>query len=444
MLSYPLDSRLGSFDAAVKVLESWRSGGLPSARNCIELMHSEQPGLSEDRLQRELLLRIYQCPGPRILVDGVWFTRPYGGVTRVWEQILNAWKLPGLVTSVSPICLIERGSRLAASDSYQCLDGASADPIAYDQYANLDSENSRLAHDWSADVFVSSWITTASSRPSSCSQVALVHDCLPERANVCGDHAFLRRAWLQEAQAHLAVSLDTALDVDSLLGSPIRSTYWCHPAPHLRSHHDVPEVQCNSYWQRLCSDLNIIEPYVLLPATSAIGSYKNPEQVALALEAPSLRHVQLVLSGLSAEQRCAELKAAFPYLRSRCISAGFSDEGLRLAYRHALAVVVPSHAEGFGLPVVEAMASGGTVLIADSRGLREAGGAAALRFQSRSPTSLSSLIELLLSEQSIWLKRVLQRRAKVRLSRLHSHLLGLSILALARESMTKNNPVTVR
>jgi peptidoglycan/LPS O-acetylase OafA/YrhL len=39
----------------------------------------------------------------------------------------------------------------------------------------------------------------------------------------------------------------------------------------------------------------------------------------------------------------------------------------------ALAVVLPSHAEGFGLPAVEAMASGAAVLVADSRGLREAG-----------------------------------------------------------------------
>lgn len=434
-MSYcPVDPRLGSFRAAVRVLDAWRSWGLQDARRCIESLHADQPSLSSDWLQRELILRTHQRPGPRILIDGVWFSRAFGGVTRVWEQILHAWKLPGLITPASPVCLIERGSCLAATDSIEYLDGASVDPLFYDHYASLDHENSRLAHEWSADVFISSWLTTASSRPRSCSQIALVHDCLPERAHASGNLADLRRSWLQDAQAHIAVSLDTALDVDSLLSARTRSAYWCHPGHSLNTHSSASQSQHDSYWHRLCSDLSIRQPYVLLPATSAIGSYKNPEQVALALAPPSLSHVQLVVSGLSAKTRCDELKAAFPHLATRCVSAGFSDDGLRLAYRHALAVVVPSHAEGFGLPVVEALNSGATVLIADSRGLREAGAGAALRFQSRCPHSLSILLELLLSEQGPWLRSVLSTRAKTRLATLHPDLLALSMLAISRFS----------
>ena len=60
----------------------------------------------------------------------------------------------------------------------------------------------------------------------------------------------------------------------------------------------------------------------------------------------------------------------FPHLRGRVLAAGFSDSELALAYRQALAVVIPSRIEGFGLPAIEVMAAGGLCLVADARGLR--------------------------------------------------------------------------
>ncbi|MGH9457551.1 MAG: glycosyltransferase family 4 protein [Thermoanaerobaculia bacterium] len=54
---------------------------------------------------------------------------------------------------------------------------------------------------------------------------------------------------------------------------------------------------------------------------------------------------------------------------------GFVDEGLLgVLYRCALAVVLPSWDEGFGLPVAEAMASGTPVICSDIPALREVGG----------------------------------------------------------------------
>jgi glycosyltransferase involved in cell wall biosynthesis len=53
------------------------------------------------------------------------------------------------------------------------------------------------------------------------------------------------------------------------------------------------------------------------------------------------------------------------------------DEALRTLYRTARAVAVPSLAEGFGLVVAEAQASGAPVVAADAGAIREAGGDAA-------------------------------------------------------------------
>ncbi len=70
------------------------------------------------------------------------------------------------------------------------------------------------------------------------------------------------------------------------------------------------------------------------------------------------------------------------YARTRGVRAGeiaASDTLLRALYRNAEMVLVPSHAEGFGLVAIEAMACGTPVLAADAAALPEAtAGAAAL------------------------------------------------------------------
>ena len=63
------------------------------------------------------------------------------------------------------------------------------------------------------------------------------------------------------------------------------------------------------------------ELFVLLPATSAIGSYKNPELVAQALADRDLLSLPLVLCGIAAEQRAQELELRFPHLSGRVFAA---------------------------------------------------------------------------------------------------------------------------
>jgi glycosyltransferase involved in cell wall biosynthesis len=260
---------------------------------------------------------------------------------------------------------------------------------------------------------------------------------LPERYGVPEPLRQLRRRWLLGARAHLAVSADTAADLEGLLRRAPGHVAWCHSAPSELFAATVADPAAERLWQGLRQRASLRPPYVLLPATSAIGSYKNPELLAQALTNPVLHPLQLVLCGIAADQRRQELEIRFPSLKGRCVAAGFTDLELALAYRHALAVVIPSHAEGFGLPAIEAMASGSTVLLADSRGLREAGAGAAMRFGSRQPGQLVALLQLLLElmvqpQGSHGLHAHLERRRQQRLMALHPDLLGLSLLAMAR------------
>ena len=46
---------------------------------------------------------------------------PRGGITRVWEQILTTWSLPGLVSAAAPITLIDREGCSALLSRIECF-----------------------------------------------------------------------------------------------------------------------------------------------------------------------------------------------------------------------------------------------------------------------------------------------------------------------------------
>jgi len=98
---------------------------------------------------------------------------------------------------------------------------------------------------------------------------------------------------------------------------------------------------------------------------------------------------ELVVAGTLSdadETRFAAMKA--PRRRARP-----SDEMLRELYSGALAVLVPSLAEGFGLPVIEAMACGAPVLASDATALPEAADGAALLLPARAARPWKEALE---------------------------------------------------
>jgi len=79
------------------------------------------------------------------------------------------------------------------------------------------------------------------------------------------------------------------------------------------------------------------------------------------------------------------------------------DETLAGLYTRATLFVLPSEEEGFGLPALEAMASGTPVIISDAGALPEVAGDAALRFCLSNPNGLSNVMkECLSSERLRW------------------------------------------
>jgi glycosyltransferase involved in cell wall biosynthesis len=70
-----------------------------------------------------------------------------------------------------------------------------------------------------------------------------------------------------------------------------------------------------------------------------------------------------------------------------------SDEKLKVLYKHALALVFPSLYEGFGLPILEAMAMGTPVITSDCSSMPEVAGDAAILVD---PHNISQLVAAIL------------------------------------------------
>lgn len=89
-------------------------------------------------------------------------------------------------------------------------------------------------------------------------------------------------------------------------------------------------------------------------------------------------------------------------LRNRVVLTGYvDDETLACLYAGASAFVYPSFYEGFGLPVLEAMACGCPVVCSNRASLPEVAGDAALLIDPQDPEDLAHSIERVLHDSSL-------------------------------------------
>jgi glycosyltransferase involved in cell wall biosynthesis len=132
------------------------------------------------------------------------------------------------------------------------------------------------------------------------------------------------------------------------------------------------------------------EPDSFALFVGAVQPRKDPLAAARAARDAGLR---LVVAGPRKDERLArELEAAGADVR------GYVDrDELADLYRHAACLVLPTRFEGFGLPVLEAMASGTPVVAAPDPAIQEVAGDAALYAES---TELGGAIRRAVAERA--------------------------------------------
>jgi glycosyltransferase involved in cell wall biosynthesis len=112
---------------------------------------------------------------------------------------------------------------------------------------------------------------------------------------------------------------------------------------------------------------------------------------------PSQEAVYLVLVGGGPISKGEASLISSLGISHRVVQQAVSDGDLPKVYANALALIYPSQYEGFGLPLVEAMASGTLILASDTPINREICGAAAEYFPVSQSNELGRLMEGLCS-----------------------------------------------
>ncbi|HJQ07304.1 MAG TPA: glycosyltransferase family 1 protein [Nocardioides sp.] len=120
--------------------------------------------------------------------------------------------------------------------------------------------------------------------------------------------------------------------------------------------------------------------------------------------------LHLVLSGQGMADEAERLESFGIADRTRVVR--LSDRDLPGAYQHAQAFVFPSRYEGFGLPLVEAMAAGTPCVISDAPALLEVAGEAADVVDPDDAAALTATLERLLGDDAFATRRRSEGRAR--------------------------------
>ena len=132
-------------------------------------------------------------------------------------------------------------------------------------------------------------------------------------------------------------------------------------------------------------------PYVLF--VGSLAPHKNFPRLARALaQSKAAREVKLLVTGNPNDEIARWIERE--KLQSMIRFAGVvPDAGLPQYYRGAVALAMPSLFEGFGLPVVEAMACGTPVITSTGTSLPEVAGDAALLVEPTNTEAIADALE---------------------------------------------------
>ncbi len=159
------------------------------------------------------------------------------------------------------------------------------------------------------------------------------------------------------------------------------------------------------------ADMTVVQQLSALPdntpfilSAGQISPRKNIQGLfkAFARSMNDIPHHLVLVGGLGWDSKDLQQELSVPGLKERVHLAGFvSDDELRALYQSADLYVHPSLYEGFGLPVLEAMASGTPVLASNLSSLPEVAGNAGCLTDTANPEAFAADLVKICSSEAV-------------------------------------------
>jgi glycosyltransferase involved in cell wall biosynthesis len=312
--------------------------------------------------------------GPKVAIDAVFFQWNTTGIARVWDSLLKEWSRNGFGSRVVVL------DRAGTAPRYPGLSYAAAP--AYPAGGDMEADREvveAVCRRSDAGVFASTYYTFPQQTPS----VFVAYDMIPEVTgmNLAEEDWQRKHKAIQHASGFVAISQSTADDLVRYF-----------PEIHRE---EIAVAHCG------VSDAFFVPPRDEVQAFRAgyglpdycylfVGSRTYYKNCGLLMEA---------FASMDERERCGlflvggapVLEADFAgFAKGRAVvMAALGDEELRLAYGAATSLVFPSRYEGFGLPPLEAMASGCPVITCANSSIPEVVGDAVIYVDDSDPRELA-------------------------------------------------------
>lgn len=222
-----------------------------------------------------------------------------------------------------------------------------------------------------------------------------------------------RAAALRSAHV-ITVSAHTARDVQKILGTPAEKISVVHNAVSFLEFHNRPDAAELEYLQQ---KYGMRRPYVVA-ASARNWRTKNLATALQALELAQRQSVsafQTVIFGSDRGIHALGGDSSDAHRHLNLLATGHvSARELGMIFRHAELFIMPSLYEGFGLPVLEAMACGCAVITSNAGSLAEVAGEGAQTFDPLDATGMArAIVELLRNPHVLekWQRLALRRTA---------------------------------
>ncbi|MBF2056919.1 MAG: glycosyltransferase family 4 protein [Cyanobacterium sp. T60_A2020_053] len=312
----------------------------------------------------------------KVIIDAVFFQLYQTGIARVWSSLLKEWAKTDFAQY---ILVLDRDN---TAPKIKGISYRNIPPYSYDNVEKDRQLLQRICDEEKADLFISSYYTTPLNTPS----LFIAYDLIPE---VLG-YDLKEQMWqekhraINHASGFIAISQHTAKDLNKFFPQISLDSIKIAYCGVSSSFYPSSESEISDFKAKY----GIQKPYFLL---GSLFGYKN-SLLFLKAFAKLLNKTDFDIVSTGAGNNLPNEWRQYTY---GCTfhSLNLSDNELRLAYGGARALVYPSKYEGFGMPVLEAMACGCPVITTRNASLSEVGGEAVIYVEDN---DINDMIEALL------------------------------------------------